>query len=338
MFVRRLPVYLLLDCSESMAGPAIDAVQKGVQALISELMGDPRALESVCVSVITFAKKAQQVVPLTELTAFQAPKLSVRTGTSLGEALRLLLDCLQREVKKTTATQKGDYKPLVFLLTDGQPTDNWRPAADAIKRANNPKIANIYAIGCGPDVDTNLLRQITEIVLKLDDTTPETFKKFFIWLSASVQTASTKLGDGGGAPVEMPRLPDGMEVAPQDSHFDEDEPRQVFLHARCQKNKKPYLMRFARNREDGLYEAIAAHPLEVVEKGDSDLLPTIKASQLDGCPECPYCGNPHGGKCPCGTLFCSNPNQRGPVICPSCNAELSFGGPGGDFDISQSAG
>jgi len=82
----------------------------------------------------------------------------------------------------------------VFLLTDGQPTDKWKPAAEAVRRANNPKIANIYAIGCGPDVDTNILRQITDIVLKLDDVTPEAFKKFFVWLSASVQTASNQAG------------------------------------------------------------------------------------------------------------------------------------------------
>jgi len=338
MFVRRLPVYLLLDVSESMAGPAIDAVQRGVETLIQELRGNPQALETAYVSVITFAKEAKQVVPLTELLSFQTPRLSVRTGTSLGAALMKLLDCLKNEVKKTTPTQKGDYKPLVFLLTDGQPTDRWQPAAEAVRKANNPKIANIYAIGCGPDVDTNILKQITDIVLKLDDVNPESFKKFFVWLSASVQTASTKLGDGN-APVEMPRLPDGMEVAPENSDFDEDEPRQVFLHARCQKNKKPYLMRFARQDDrGGRYEAIAAHPLEVVEKGDGSLLPTIKASMLDGCPACPYCGNPHGGKCPCGQLFCSSPNQRGPVICPSCNAELSFGGSGEDFDMSQSAG
>ena len=79
-----------------------------------------------------------------------------------------LLDCLKNEVKKTTPTQKGDYKPLVFLLTDGQPTDKWKPAAEAVRKANNPKIANIYAIGCGPDVDTNILRQITDIVLQHD--------------------------------------------------------------------------------------------------------------------------------------------------------------------------
>ena len=41
MSMRRLPVYLLLDCSESMAGPAIEAVEQGVQALVGELRSNP---------------------------------------------------------------------------------------------------------------------------------------------------------------------------------------------------------------------------------------------------------------------------------------------------------
>jgi uncharacterized protein YegL len=337
MSLRRLPVYLLLDCSESMAGPAIEAVERGVQTLVSELRGNPLALESAYLSVITFARKAQQLVPLTELIQFTAPKLSVRTGTSLGAALKLLLDCFKREIVKTTSTTKGDYKPLVFLLTDGQPTDDYEPAVRALRAANNPKIANIYAIGCGPDVDTDMLREITDIVLMLQDTNPETFKKFFVWLSASVQTASTKLGDGN-KPVEMPALPPDIEVAPARSSFQDDpEPRQVFLHARCQKTRNPYLMRFAKRAYDNRYEAIAAHPLEAIEEGDGDLLPPINTGMLDGCPQCPHCGNDVAGVCPCGVLFCTSARQRGPVVCPGCRSELTAG-PGGNIDIRRSMG
>jgi uncharacterized protein YegL len=338
MSQRRIPVYLLLDCSESMAGPAIDEVERGVQTLVSELRGNPLALESAYLSVITFARVAKQVVPLTELIQFQPPKLSVRTGTSLGAALRLLLECLRRDVVKTTPTTKGDYRPLVFLLTDGQPTDDYRAAAAAVRSANNPKIANIYAVGCGPDVDTDVLREITDIVLSMRNTSPEAFRKFFVWLSASVQTASTRLGEAGGQPVEMPALPDGIEMAPEQSDFDPDEdPRQVFLHCRCQKTRKPYLLRFARRPYDGRYEAIAAHPLETIEKGDADLLPPINSAKLDGCAACPHCGNEHAGMCPCGVLFCVSPRQSGPVTCPACNSVL-HGGSGGDFDIKRSMG
>jgi uncharacterized protein YegL len=338
MTMRRLPVYLLLDCSESMAGPAIEAVERGVQTLVSELQGNPLALETAYLSVITFAKQAKQVVPLTELIQFQPPKLSVRTGTSLGAAIKLLMECISRDVIKTTPTTKGDYKPLVFLLTDGQPTDNWEPAAEALRRANNPKIANIYAVGCGPDVDSDVLRQVTDIVLMMPEMSPDAFKKFFVWLSASVQSASTRLGEGGNQPIEMPALPKDLEIAPEESPFREDDrPRQVFLHARCLKNKKPYLMRFARRPYDDRYEAIASHPLEAVEKGDADLLPPINSSLLDGCPSCPYCENPGAGMCPCGQLFCVGPDQRGPVICPGCSTQLT-GGRGGDFDIKRSQG
>ena len=55
-FSRRLPVYLLLDVSGSMAGDPIEAVKHGVRALISELRGDPQALETAYLSVITFNK------------------------------------------------------------------------------------------------------------------------------------------------------------------------------------------------------------------------------------------------------------------------------------------
>ena len=195
---RRLPIYLVLDCSESMAGSAIEEVSRGVDTLVSALLADPLAVETAYVSLITFSKYAKQIVPLTEIVHFQMPKLSVRTGTAYGAALQLLLMCLQREVVKTTPTTKGDYKPLVFLMTDGQPTDEWEAAADALRTANDPKIANIYAIGCGPDVDMEALRRITNIVLTMPDMSPETFRKTFVWLSASIQSANAKMAEGKG--------------------------------------------------------------------------------------------------------------------------------------------
>lgn len=339
MTQRRLPVYLVLDCSESMAGPAIESVARGCDTLLQELRGNPLALETAYLSVITFARTAKQVVPLTEVLQFQPPPLAVRTGSALGSALRLLADCLRREVVKTTPTTKGDYKPLVFLLTDGQPTDDWEPAAEALRRMNNPRVANIYAIGCGPDVDPSVLRQITDIVLQMPQVTPESFRRFFVWLSASVQTASTRLEGGANAPFAMPPLPPGaLEVTPESASYRETEPRQVFLHARCGKRRGAYLMRFARRDYDGRYEAIAAHPLEAIEEGDANLLPPINSDLLDGCPSCPYCDNPAAGACPCGVLFCAAPGDRGPVVCPACRAELRWGGNSGGFDIRQSSG
>lgn len=341
---RRLPVYLLIDCSESMAGPAIESVSKGVDSLVSELRGNPLALETAYLSVITFSRYAKQDVPLTEVMAFQPPKFSVRPGTAFGAALQLLVQCVNREVVKTTPTTKGDYRPLVFLLTDGQPTDDWQAAADMIKNARAPSIANIYAIGCGPDVDAAVLRRVTDIVLLMPELTPEKFKKFFVWLSASVQTASQRVESGGmgkdGTPdmLGLSSLPEGvLEPASTYPQPFDPTPRQVFLHARCTRTRRPYLMRYARRPYDKIYEPIASHPLEEFGAGDADMMPPINSSLLDGAPPCPYCQSAGCGMCDCGTLFCIQPGSREPVTCPGCSSRLTMGD-SSDFDIRRAEG
>ncbi|HDC91792.1 TPA_asm: VWA domain-containing protein, partial [Klebsiella pneumoniae] len=121
--MRRLPVYLLLDTSGSMHGEPIEAVKNGVQTLLTTLKQDPYALETAFVSVITFSSSAHQAVPLTDLLSFNLPSLTASGTTALGEALSLIANRIDSEVMKTTADTKGDWRPLVFLMTDGAPTD-----------------------------------------------------------------------------------------------------------------------------------------------------------------------------------------------------------------------
>jgi uncharacterized protein YegL len=125
MSIRRLPVYILADCSGSMNGNPIESVKSGIRALHSELMGDPSAVESTYLSVITFDSNAQQIVPLTELSQFNTPDLRAGGTTAFGAALKLLNDAINSEVHKNTPEQKGDWKPLIFIFTDGEPTDRF---------------------------------------------------------------------------------------------------------------------------------------------------------------------------------------------------------------------
>ncbi len=132
--MRRLPVYLVIDISYSMEGEPIEAVQKGLDILINTARTNPYALETACVSVIVFDEKAKQIVPLTGLMDFQTPNLSVGSTTALGDALKVTKECIEREVKQTTKEQKGDWKPLVFIMTDGLPTDNWKDGLREFKK------------------------------------------------------------------------------------------------------------------------------------------------------------------------------------------------------------
>ena len=88
--MRRLPVYLLLDTSGSMYGEPIEAVKNGVQTLVSTLRSDPYALETAYLSIITFNSSAQQISPLTELAAFQAPQIDARVKLLLILLLKFL--------------------------------------------------------------------------------------------------------------------------------------------------------------------------------------------------------------------------------------------------------
>lgn len=191
--MRRLPVYLLLDVSGSMSGERIEAVKTGVQTLVSTLRQDPYALETAFLSVITFNNNARQVAPLTELATFQAPTISASGTTALGDALRLLAERVEAEVVKTTAEVKGDWKPLIFIMTDGSPTDNWQKGLEKLK---NVRTGIIVACAAGHGGDTSVLKQITEVVVQLDTADASTIKAFFKWVSASVSTGSQKVDQG----------------------------------------------------------------------------------------------------------------------------------------------
>jgi len=208
---RRLPVYLVLDCSGSMTGEPIEAVRQGVKALLSDLRSDPQALETAYLSVITFNNSAQQVVPLTELTTFNEPTLTASGATALGEALKVLDNCLDSEVRKSTPSQKGDWKPLVFLMTDGQPTDTWEAAADNLKRK---RVGNIIACAAGPGADSGPLKRITETVVELSNLQPDQLKAFFKWVSSSIKTTSQNINltPIEGAPANLPPPPAGSGI------------------------------------------------------------------------------------------------------------------------------
>ncbi len=202
--MRRLPVYLVLDTSGSMYGEPIEAVKNGVQTLISTLRSDPYALETAYISIITFNTNAQQVAPLTELAAFQQPTIDASGCTALGGALELLAQKIDSEVTKTTAEVKGDWKPLVFLMTDGEPTDDITRGLEEFKKR---KTGMVVACAAGSGANTNTLKKITENVVSLDTADSATIKAFFKWVSASVSTSSINLEKGEGETSSMSELP-----------------------------------------------------------------------------------------------------------------------------------
>ncbi|MBC9129982.1 VWA domain-containing protein [Frischella sp. Ac48] len=202
--MRRLPVYLVLDTSGSMHGEAIEAVKNGVQTLLTTLRQDPYALETAYISVITFDSSAKQIIPLTDLLNFKTPELKAAGTTSLGQALELTAKCIEQEIVKTTYETKGDWRPLVFIMTDGMPTDNWQ---QGLKDFEKVKKGMVIACAAGQSVDTNVLKQITEVVLQLDTADSNSIKAFFKWVSASISTGSQKVESNHKEVIGLDDLP-----------------------------------------------------------------------------------------------------------------------------------
>lgn len=214
---RRLPIYLLLDTSGSMMGNKIEAVNEGVKLLTSQLIKDPMAVETAYLSIITFDSDARQLMPLTAINDFKAPKIEARGATSLGAALKVLNEALDREVKANSAEQKGDYKPLVFLMTDGRPTDNWESAIAMLRNRPKQKVATIIALGCGSpaEVDGEILKKIANVVLMMDNVSADQIAKFFQWVSQSVATASKSAQmtpANQEAVAELSNPPEGIRI------------------------------------------------------------------------------------------------------------------------------
>jgi uncharacterized protein YegL len=179
---------------------------------VSALRGEPLALETAYLSVITFESVAKQIVPLTDLISFQEPQINAGGATSLGAALKLLSEKINIEVKKGTSDQKGDWKPLVFLMTDGMPTDSWQSGVDKLKQCK----ATVVACAAGFDADTNILKQITENVVELKSSSKNDIAAFFKWVTASISTGSQKVQTGEsenkGGLGELPPPPPELNV------------------------------------------------------------------------------------------------------------------------------
>jgi len=346
--MRRLPIYFLIDVSESMVGDPIQQVEEGLATIIKTLKTDPTAIETVWVSIIIFAGQAKTLVPSQELINFYPPKFPIGSGTSLSKGLGHLMFELRKNTIKTTAELKGDWKPIVFLFTDGVPTDNTKNAIAEWKQ-NWARTANLVAISFGSETDTDQLSELTENVLHFKNTDTNAYKQFFKWVTDSIKTSSES--------VENNKT--GFELANLDentlSKIDLSKNRKneivddnfVVLSAKCQNSKRPYLMKYKRHISlnksgdiDKVYRLVGAFQVDntYFELSDENSInQKINTEELLGAPTCPCCGNQFAfAVCQCSKLHCIGNEEVS--TCPWCGNQGTYGAGEGDFDVNRTQG
>ena len=193
--MRRLPVYLLLDTSGSMKGEPIEAVKVGLASLIASLRQDPHALETVHLCLMTFDRDIKTLVPLTSLDQFVLPEIMApETGpTFTGLALKEVCTAVERDVIKSTKEQKGDWRPLLFLLTDGGASDV-QLFTEMIPRVKQAGFGAIVGCAAGPKAKPEELKKVCGQVVALDTMDGHSFQAFFKWVSTAVSSGNVSMG------------------------------------------------------------------------------------------------------------------------------------------------
>lgn len=194
-----------------MQGEPIESVKVGIESMLSSLRSEPYALESVNISIITFDREVKVLVPLTPLEDFQLPNIVVPESgpTHTGAALQLLCKQVDNEIRLSTPERKGDWMPLLFLLTDGKPSDIqvYNQVMPEVKKRH---FASIVACAAGMHAKTEPLKQLTNQVFALDTLDSASFKKFFQWVSASIEIGNKSIGTT--IDIELPPPPDEINV------------------------------------------------------------------------------------------------------------------------------
>lgn len=224
---RRLPIYILIDASGSMHGKAIQEVKNGLETLQESLQQDPYALGTVWISLISYGREAKVLAPLTELDRFALPEIDVpqTAPTNLGEGLEVLLEQYDKEVVKGSPERRGDWLPILVVMTDGVPTDvklyketaqkiataTPRAGAAPSEKAQAPyRFGRIVACAAGPEAKAEVLKELTDEVVELERMDGPSFAAFCQFVSDTVgycSQAPTR------EPQELPPPPPGMRFA-----------------------------------------------------------------------------------------------------------------------------
>lgn len=195
----RCPCVLLLDVSGSMNGEPIRELNVGLQTFRDHLHGDSLASKRVELSVVTFGPvRADEGFVSAEY--FAPPTLTAQGDTPMGKAIETALEQLKARKAEYRTNGISYFRPWVFLITDGAPTDSWNQAAALIREGEASKAFSFFAVGVA-GANMEVLRQISvREPLSLQGLQ---FRELFAWLSTSLRSVSQS-ALGTEVPLQSP--------------------------------------------------------------------------------------------------------------------------------------
>lgn len=304
----RTPLVLVLDCSGSMKGDPIVALNAGLQTLETALKNDPTTSTRGRVLVIEFGGDDEVIQgEWQDAMDFSVPYLKAKGQTPTGAAISTALRAIEIEKGRLKAAGISYKRPILMLLSDGDPTDDWESAAEACRISESANKVTVFAIGIGDDAQRSVLGRFSSrgaVHIK-----GLQFNELFVWLSASIkaisQTAKGRIADLG----------------PIDS-WASDWKESARVLAYCSVDSTPFAIRLERNNE-GIWEAQNAFKLSPRQSKTG----CKKSNALSGSfsiganyPGCPSCRDGSFFLC----LSCGAVNCQGSVKSEEGNKMLAY--------------
>jgi uncharacterized protein YegL len=207
----RCPCVLLLDVSGSMSGEPIEALNEGLRRFKEELVKDTLASKRVEVAIVTFSSGVEIVQDFVTVDKFNPPWLEAGGTTDMGSGILQALDLIRKRKETYRHNGVGYYRPWLFMITDGAPTEDegtMRRAIQALQDEEKRKGVSFFAVAV-EDADINFLSLLSSErrPVRLRGLA---FQELFQWLSSSMQrVSSSRVGEK----VNLPDPSGWMEVS-----------------------------------------------------------------------------------------------------------------------------
>lgn len=207
-----LACVLLLDTSGSMSGAPIASLNQAINDFKEKTAMDVMAMKRVDIAIISFDDEARVVQDFTPISQMTSIILETGGVTSMGAGINFAIDKVKERNRFYASMGTPCFKPWIFMITDGVPTDDVSLATQRIKeeesKGSHGKL-KFFALGV-PGYDKDILFSITNRVMELREAN---FAGIFNWMSESMVAISvSRIGDE----AKLATLPENARKADPD--------------------------------------------------------------------------------------------------------------------------
>lgn len=188
---RKVPICLVVDSSGSMMNKdgqdraKIEELNDNIQSLIDYIRNDPKASRICDLSIISFGGTVDVISGYSSIENVDFRELKPQGRTPMGEAVRKAIELLT--IRRTYYRNNNieHYKPILLLMSDGNPTDDYHPAALELSRMVNNRELKVFPVGIGDTFDHSILSEFSPQINPKKISDAAEFSQLFRLLSSS---------------------------------------------------------------------------------------------------------------------------------------------------------